>query len=144
MKKKLFYRLFGIGKIPGPYASAIQNEGAGLSDEGIGGTVTYLNFRSPGRHANWRRQWYIAAIAMTGTRLLGFRSSATIIDVPYSDERFRSLNFSVEGENTLLVAFDAALFHNDWSGKIEYRFKTPLAPEFLDKLHQKQTGRLPG
>ncbi len=138
MKKKLFYRLFGIGKIPEQYQPAIQSEGLILSDEGIGGTVTYLNFRSPRQTANWRKQWYIASIAITKTRLLGFRSSLTLIDVPFSDERFRGLHFSSEGETTLLVAFDAALFHDDWSGDIEYRFKTPLAQKFLDNLSQKQ------
>ena len=137
MKKKLFYRLFGIGKIPAPYDLEIQSEGLILSDEGIGGTLTYLNFRSPNRISNWKRQWYIAAIAITGTRLLGFRTSIPIIDVPFSDERFQGLKFSLEGETTLLVAFDASLFHDDWSGNIEYRFKTPLATAFFDDLSQR-------
>ena len=103
MKKKLFYRLFGIGKIPEGYQTAIQSEGVILSDEGIGGTVTYLNFRSPQRISNWKRQWYIAAIVMTQTRLLGFRSSITLVDVPYSDERFRGLRFSLEDETYRLI-----------------------------------------
>ncbi|HVE58768.1 MAG TPA: hypothetical protein VNB22_18180 [Pyrinomonadaceae bacterium] len=138
MKKTLLYRLFGIGKIPAQYSSALAAEGVILSDEGIKGTVTYLNFRAPHRYSNWKRQWYTAAIALTDARLLGFQYSSPIIDVPLTDARFRQLNFSVENDSTLLVAFDASLFHDDWSGNIEYRFQTQLAQEFLDKLTQKQ------
>jgi hypothetical protein len=138
MKKTLLYRLFGIGKIPAQYSSALAAEGVILSDEGIKGTVTYLNFRAPHRYSNWKRQWYTAAIALTDARLLGFQYSSPIIDVPLTDARFRQLNFSVESDSTLLVAFDASLFHDDWSGNIEYRFQTQFAQEFLDKLTQKQ------
>jgi hypothetical protein len=138
MKKTFLYRFFGIGKIPAPYSSAISAEGVILSDEGFKGTVTYLNFRAPRRYSNWKRQWYTAAIALTGTRLLGFQYSSPMIDVPLTDARFRQLNFSVEKRDTLLVAFDASLFHNDWSGNIEYRFQTQFAPDFFDKLTQKQ------
>lgn len=134
MKKTLLYRLFGIGKIPEQHRIALQNEGVLLSDEGIGGSVTYRNFRSPQRHANWKRQWYTASIILTRTRLLAFAYSSQIIDVPITDERFRRLQFSIENETTLLVAFDASLFQNDWSGTLEYRFKTPHAQAFLDKL----------
>jgi len=138
MKKTLLYRLFGIGKLPAQYGAAISAEGVLLADEGIKGSVTYLNFRSPQRSANWKRQWYTASIALTNTRLLGFQYSSPIIDVPLTDARFRQLNFSVENGDTLLVAFDASLFHNDWSGNIEYRFQTQFAAAFLDKLTQKQ------
>jgi hypothetical protein len=138
VKKTFLYRLFGIGKIPAQYGSAISAEGVILSDEGIKGTVTYLNFRAPWRYSNWKRQWYTAAIALTNTRLIGFQYSSPIIDVSLADARFRQLNFSVENNDTLLVAFDASLFHNDWAGNIEYRFQTEYAKAFLDKLTQKQ------
>jgi hypothetical protein len=134
MKKSLLYRLFGAGKIPAQYAAALTGEGVVLSDEGLKGTVTYLNFRSPTRYSNWKRQWYPASIALTRARLLAFAYSSPIIDVPLTDARFSQIKFSLEEENTLLAAFDASLFHDDWSGKIEYRFKTPSAQAFLDKL----------
>lgn len=136
MKKTLLYRLFGFGKIPAQYRAALESEGVLLSDEGIKGTVTYRNFRAPGRYSKWKRQWYSASIILTKTRLLAFRHSSQIIDVPLADERFRRLQFSLEDESNLLIAFDASLFHNDWSGTIEYRFKTPHARAFLDKLHR--------
>lgn len=136
MKKTLLYRLFGIGKIPAQYRAALESEGVVLSDEGIKGSVTYRNFRSPGRRSNWKRQWYTASIILTKTRLLAFAYSNQIIDVPLTDERFRRLQFSLENENNLSIAFDASLFHNDWSGTIEYRFKTAQAASFLSKLRK--------
>ena len=136
MSKSILYRLFGIGKIPQSYDAPLKSEGVILSDEGLKGSVTYLDFRAPGKYSNWRRQWFIASIALTKTRLLAFRLSSPIIDVPITDERFRQLNFSLENAETLLVAFDASLFHNDWSGNIEYRFKTPQAQAFLDKFRE--------
>ncbi|HEX8736110.1 MAG TPA: hypothetical protein VF721_12355 [Pyrinomonadaceae bacterium] len=134
MKKTLLYRLFGIGKIPARYRAAAASEGILLSDEGIKGSVTYRNFRSPQRYANWKRQWYTASIILTRTRLLAFQYSTPIIDVPLTDERFQRLQFSLEDETALLIAFDASLFHDDWSGTIEYRFKTPQAQAFFDRL----------
>jgi hypothetical protein len=137
MTKSLLYRLFGAGKIPEHLAAELKGEGILLLDEGIKGTVTYIDFRAPGRYSNWRRQWYTASIALTEVRLLGLRYSQTIINVPLTDERIRSMQFSVEESDTLLVAFDPSLFHQDWSGKIEYRFRTAQAQAFLDKLRER-------
>ena len=134
MAKTLLYRLFGAGKIPAHLAVQLKDEGILLLDEGIKGSVTYMDFRSPGRYSNWRRQWYTASIALTKLRLVALRFSQTIINVPLTDERIRSMKFSLEESETLLAAFDAALFHEDWSGKIEYRFRTTQAQAFLDKL----------
>lgn len=134
MKKTILYRLFKIGKIPAEYQTALEGEGILLSDEGIKGSVTYLNFRSPNRYANRKRQWYTASIALTKARLLAFSHSSPTIDVSLADERFRHMQFSLEDENTLLVAFDASLFQKDWSGKLEYRFQTPQAQNFFKQF----------
>jgi hypothetical protein len=134
MAKTLLYRIFGVGKIPWQLSSTLKIEGIVLLDEGISGSVTYLNFRAPGKYSSWRRQWFTGSIALTQARLLGLQYANPIINVPVTDERLRSMRFSVEGGNTLLVAFDPALFHNDWSGTIECRFRTSLAQEFLERL----------
>jgi hypothetical protein len=84
MKKTILHRLFGIGKIPAEYHPALQSEGVLLADEGIKGSVTYLNFRSPNRYSNWKRQWYTASIALTNARLLVFSYSSPIIDVSFN------------------------------------------------------------
>ena len=57
-KKALSYRLFGVGKIPEQFVAALKPEGILLMDEGIKGSVTYLDFHAPGKSSSWRRQWY--------------------------------------------------------------------------------------
>jgi hypothetical protein len=37
----------------------------------------------------------------------------------------------------LLIAFDPALFHPDWSGTMEYRFRTTEAEVFVEKLRER-------
>ena len=96
--------------------------------------MTYLNFRAPGKYSSWRRQWFTGSIALTQARLVGLQYSNPVINVPVTDERLHSMRFSVEDGTTLLVAFDPALFHNDWSGTIECRFRTSQAEDFLEKL----------
>lgn len=138
MKKTFLYKLFKIGKMPAPDAAAVQDEGVILFDEGFKGTKTYINFRAPWRYSNWKRQWFTASIAMSATRLVAFQYALKMIDVPFSDERFGGLKFSIEEDGALLVAFDASLFLDDTTGNLEHRFYTPLAREFFTKLTEKQ------
>jgi hypothetical protein len=134
MSKSLLYRFLGLGKMPWEVRSKLQLEGLNLFDEGIKASVTYLNFHRPGRYANWRRQWFSACIALTNERLFALRYGKPIINVPLADERLQKMQFSLEGLETLLVRFDAGLFHDDWSGTIEYRLRTDQAAAFLEAL----------
>ncbi len=136
MAKTLLYRLFGVGKIPAQLSAKLRSEVIVLLDEGIAGSVTYLDFRAPGRRSSWRRQWFTGAIALTQTRLVALQYANFAINVPVTDERIHQMRFSKEADDTLLIAFDPALFHNDWSGTIEYRFRTSEAQAFLEKLTQ--------
>jgi len=136
MAKTLMYRLFGVGKVPEQWADVLNREGIVLQDEGVPGSVTYLNFHRPGKYATWQRNWYTASIALTAVRLVALRGSAPIIDVPLTDPRVRRMRFSAEADDRLLVAFDADLFHDDWSGTIEFRFRTAQAPPFVTRLRE--------
>ena len=136
MTKSLSYRLFGAGKIPVPLMSELTAEGMIVFDEGVKGSVTYRDFRAPGRRSSWRRQGFAGSIALTKLRLVALAYSNFLINVPLSDERVRSMHFSVKANGALCVAFDASLFHADWSGTIEYRFKTPEAQRLLELLQK--------
>lgn len=123
-------------KVAAAYKSQLQPEGIILFEEDVKGSMTFRDFRSPGRYDSWRKVLITSLIALTKTRLLALKGSSPIINVPFTDERLRQMKFSLEGEKTLLVAFDANLFQPEWSGEIEYRFKTPQAREFLRKLSE--------
>lgn len=92
----------------------------------------------PSRALNsaWRRQWFTRSIILTKARLVSLQSLSQAIDVPLTDERIHSMRISVEKEGTLLIAFDPSLFHPDWSGTIEYRFRTTEAEAFAAKLRE--------
>ena len=136
MAKSLLLRLFGVGRIPAPLIPQLHNEGVVLLDEGVKASVTYRNFRAPGRRDSWRRQWFTASLALTKLRLLALWSSNPVINVPLKDERIRQMQFSLENDGAFCATFDAALFHADWSGTIEYRFRTPEAPRLLESLRR--------
>jgi hypothetical protein len=136
MAKSLLYRLFGVGKIPEALMSQLQSEGILSLDEGVKSSVTYRNFSAPGKRFSWRRQWFAASIVLTKSRLLALRHSNAIINVPLADKRIRAMQFSLENTTGLCAAFDGALFHPDWSGTIEYRFRTREAARLLELLRQ--------
>lgn len=136
MAETLLYRLFGVGKIPAQWRATIESEGVVLIDEGIRGTVTYRDFRSPGRIASWKKSAFSGTIALTRLRLLALQFSNPVINVPLDDKRLQQVQFSVEGADKILIAFNANLFHDDWSGTLEYRFRTPQAAAFLKSLSE--------
>jgi hypothetical protein len=96
--------------------------------------VTYRDFVSPARRASWKKSAFNGAIALTKTRLLALQTATPVINVPLDDDRLQQMQFSVEGEDGILIAFNANLFHDDWSGSLEYRFRTPQAAAFLKGL----------
>ena len=129
MAKTFLYRFFGLGRVPEQVLAPLRAEGLLHYDEGIRGTVTYKNFRAPGRYSNWKRQWFSSTLALTEKRLWALRLRSKIINVPLDDPRILSMEFTFEEPGTFCVAFDAGLFEPDRSGRIEYRFKTPIAKE---------------
>lgn len=121
--------------MPAPWRATIESEGIVLYDEGIAGSATYRDFRAPGKRFAWRKIAFSGSIALTKTRLLALQYGNPAINIPLDDERFKQLRISVAAAETLLVAFDASLFHHDWSGTMEYRFRTAQASAFLETLH---------
>ena len=134
MDKALLYRLFGVGKIPKPMVPVLDREGIILQEEGISGSATFKNFRAPGRRYSFRRNWFIGSIVITRQRVVAFSFSRPIINLPRTPEQLQKLHCSVKDASLLCIAFDAAAFHEDWSGSVEYRFKTSQASLFLERL----------
>jgi hypothetical protein len=131
MAKSLLYRLFGVGKIPKLIGDTLRIEGIVVSDEGIPGSITYRNFRAPGKYFSWRKQAFTGSVVVTNVRLVALMYANFAVNVPFNDERVRKLQISVEGSDRLLIVFDPSLFHDKWSGTIEYQFRTPLAGDIL-------------
>ena len=139
MGKTLLHRLFGLGKIPKRFLPDLEQEGIVLLDEGISGSVTFRNFRAPGRRHSWRRNWFTGSLVLTGRRFAAFAFFKPIINVPLSDDRLNELRCSLKGEATLCVHFDPSAFHEGWSGSMECRLSTPQARLFLEQLNRYAT-----
>ena len=127
---------FRAKKVAAIYKLRLQPEGIMLFEEDVKASMTFRNFRSPGSYASWRKVAITSLLILTEKNLVALKGSNPIIDVPLTDARLRQINFSLEGEKTLLVAFAANLFQPDWSGEIEYRFHTTQARRFLQKLSE--------
>lgn len=136
MSKSLLFRLFGTGKIPKDAVAQIQKEGVVLQDEGIGGSLTFRNFRGPGRRHGWKRTWFTGSIVLTREHVLAFAYGRTIIGVSWVDDKRKALHCSLEKDDVLCIKYDASTFNDDWSGNIEVRFRTPLAARFLATINQ--------
>lgn len=136
MSKTFVYRLFGIGKVPRHTLERIRREGLVLQEEGLSGTVTFKKFRAPGRRYSWRRNWFSGSIVLTREHFLAFAFSRPVIAVAWRHPKIDALHCSVERDDKLCVAFDAAAFHEGWTGNIEIRFSTPLAGKLLQTIDQ--------
>jgi hypothetical protein len=134
MMKTIFYKLFGFGKIREPFLSQLKSEEIIASDEGIKSTLTYKNFRAPGRYSNWKRRWMSGAVALTKKRLVLQQYSQPVINLELTDVRFKKIKISLETADTLLFEFEPNLFLENSSGQIEWRCRTPHAKIINDWL----------
>lgn len=134
MGKTWMYRFFGAGKLPQKLREKLEAEEIVLLDEGIGGSITYENFRAPGKASNWKRSIFTGAVVLTKTRFVGLAYVRPVINLPYDDPRLPAVQVTLPEPEVLSVAFDAATFHDDWSGSIECRFKTAHAQQIRDAL----------
>lgn len=135
--KSLLYRLFGVGKISEVLRQELKNEGIIAAEEGVKSTITYKNFRAPGRYSNWKRRWITGGFALTEKRLVLLQYATQVVTLPLTDERFGKIKISCEGNDVLLFAFDPSLFLENSTGEIEWRFRTKDAPEILNLINPK-------
>ena len=139
MPKSLLYRWFGLGRIPKLLNDTLHIEGIVVADEGVAASVTYRHFRAPGKYFSRKKQAFVGSIVVTNVRLVALMYSSFVVNVPFTDERIRKLQISVEGDR-LLIAFDPKLFHDNWSGTIEYRFRTNKGADLLNWIRDLSHG----
>lgn len=128
-----------MGKLPEALMSELESEGIVLINEKIRGTITYRDFRAPGKRFLYKRSGFTSALVITQTRLLATSYANKAINVPFDDERIQSMKFTVEDGPKFCSFFEASLFHENWSGQLEFRFRTPDAQQFLDEIRMRLT-----
>lgn len=136
MSASLLYRWFGVGRIPRPMRPVLDGEGVVLEDEGVSGTVTFRNFRAPGRRYSSRKSWFLGSLVITEIRFAGFAFRRPVVNVPIEGAHVEKLDVTLEKDGAVLcVGFEYADFNDDGSGRIEVRFRTDKAGEFHNRLH---------
>ncbi len=100
-------------------------------------TLTYKNFRAPGRYSNWKRRWFSGAVVLTKKRLILQQYSQPVINILLTDERLQKIKVSLETEDTLLFEFEPNLFLENSSGEIEWRCRTIQARTIAECFNRK-------
>ena len=134
MSKTILYKIFDLGKVPKSILPQLKSEGLVLIDEGLSGTVTLRNFRSPRRRSSWRRSWFSGSLVLTEERFWAFTYFNPVVSVAIADQKFSELKCSVGDNSILEIEFEISHFQPDSSGLIVCRYKTSLARQFVELL----------
>ena len=124
---------FGLGRLPPEADLLIPPDSRKISCEHLSCSITFRNFRAPGRACKWKRQWFAGSIAVSDDHIIAFRWHTRLINTVFDDSRFAGLSFNAE-DRMLIISHDASLYRNDWSGSLEYRFRTLQANRIVEAV----------
>lgn len=129
------FQMLGIARLPTDADTLIPPDERLLVCEHLVCSITFRQFRAPGRACHWKRQWFAGSIAISHEHIIAFHGRRRLINTAFNDPRFSGISWTAD-ECYLHVAHDAALYHDDWSGKLEYRFRTPEAHPILSIIRK--------
>jgi hypothetical protein len=139
MSKSLLYKLFGIGKLSNQQKLFLKKEKCILCEEGIKTSVTYTDFKAPGKHFRKKKEWCITSMILTGKRFVSQRGHKNfLINIPLDDKRLKEIELTIDKIKNLIVSFEANLFHDNWEGKIKFIFNVENATIFLNEISKRQ------
>ncbi|ODU06363.1 MAG: hypothetical protein ABS81_04940 [Pseudonocardia sp. SCN 72-86] len=124
----------------GPDLSGFNREGL-LHQETAGGTITYRHYRAPGRYSSWAKEPRRWTVILTQRRFTVLGPHGPVVNVPWTDHRFATLDIRLDGEKLLIVA-DVSKFGADASGYVEVRAKCADSAALLGmiRLLQRHVG----
>ncbi len=134
MKKNFSYRLFKFGAVPRKLLPILEQENIVVSDEGMSGKFITKNVKESGRRYLHRFERFSGCLVITKKRLLCYTFSKRQINISIYDPKILKIFYSVPEDNTLSISFESSVFHNGWSGVIEFQFKTDKTNQFVDEL----------
>ena len=134
MKKSLFYRMFGLGRMSWRNRQTLETETIELMDEGITGSVTFERYRAPYARFFWRKAGFIGSFALTKKRFVVYGLFKTLIELPLSEEKDFPLQQCSAEKDRFLLKFDMANFHQDYSGLVTLRMRTAFADRLCEQL----------
>jgi hypothetical protein len=124
----IFSRLFLSGKLPEPLRAELEAQGIVLLEEDLRGTLTYRNYRAPGKRYGISKRRIAGAIALTRQRVVVWGAGRQV-DVPIG---YPGVEVARDGEEKVVFSFEASAFHADRSGRVEVRLRTPSAARIVE------------
>lgn len=124
--------LFGSGRLPKMVRDQLAGEDVLLLEEGLTGTLTFRNYKAPGRRSKLRKVGVAGAVCVSDRRLLVWGARGKLVDVPRDDERFGAIEVSAEEPDKALFAWEASLFHDNRSGRVEVRLHPVQAERVVE------------
>ena len=108
-----FKFLLGSATMPANLRSSLEAEGITFLAEGLTGSITYRNYRAPGKRYGVAKQGTAGAIGISGQRLQA----------------------SADQPDRVSFRYDAGRFRPDTSGQVEIRLKTPQAAQIMNLIN---------
>lgn len=137
MRKSILYTLFGLGKIPKKIRPALASEGIVVADEGVRGWFKTKRLKGPEKRFVHRAAGFSGSLVITQKRIICFTYGKNQINITVDDPNIIKLFADIPKEKTLSIAFEASDFRDDWSGIIEFQFRTEKARQFFDHMQSK-------
>jgi len=126
--------LVGSGRLPAQIRAELARTDVILLEEDLGGSVTYRNYRAPGRFSNWRKDAATGSVAVTANRLVVWAGHFKHIDVPLDHPVRATIEVVAERPDRVCFAYDAGTTNPAKSGRVEVRLRTPRAERIAQLL----------
>jgi hypothetical protein len=133
-ERTLGYRLFRFGSLPARRRVEYEREGVVLVAEGVRITITYRNYRAPGKRFVWRRTAGSGSAVLTRKRLVVYSYRWPILNVELDDPQFGLLAILSPAPNTLQIEFEAGTFDPKRSGSVAIEIRSSLASALRSAL----------
>lgn len=129
-----FKFLLGSATMPANLRSSLEAEGITFLVEGLTGSITYRNYRAPGRYSSRAKQGTAGAIGISGQRLVVWVSRGGYIDIPLAMAG-SAVQVSSDKPDRVSFKYDAGRFRPETSGQVEIKLKTPQAAQIMNLLN---------
>ncbi|GJM10600.1 MAG: hypothetical protein DHS20C11_28760 [Lysobacteraceae bacterium] len=127
MAKSIFYKLFGLRKLPAAIRSQLQNEGIVFDQEGTSCALSFRNFRGP-RNASYRG-W---EGGHSGSLVISRQTF--YVQFPYMlvcnkpiDFAVKHIELDLKSDGELMMKFDVERLFDDATGELTCLWRTTNA-----------------
>jgi hypothetical protein len=129
-----FKFLLGSATMPANLRSSLEAEGITFLAEGLTGSITYRNYKAPGKRYGVAKQGTAGAIGISGQRLVVWVSRGGYVDIPLAMVG-SAVQASSDQPDRVSFKYDAGRFRPETSGQVEIRLKTPQAAQIMNLIN---------